>query len=80
MNRIKSEATERWGLLEQVMASDMLIPPRLAYYPEIEEILWRTVRAAMTGEMEIHTALCEMESRIGECHARHARGEGHHAS
>jgi hypothetical protein len=53
----------------------MLIPPTLSYYPEIEEIIWRTVRAAMIGEITIHAALTTMEDRITECHRRHARGQ-----
>ena len=80
MNEIRAQDSERWSLLEQVIDSDMLIPPRLAYYPEIEEILWRTVRSAITGEIEIGAALQHMEERITECHERHARTEGQHAS
>jgi multiple sugar transport system substrate-binding protein len=63
---------ERWKLLDQVIAHDMLIPPRLSYYPEIEEILWRTVRSAMTGEIGIALALESMEARIVETHRQHA--------
>jgi len=62
----------RWKLLDQVIAHDMLIPPRLSYYPEIEEILWRTVRSAMTGEIDIEPALESMQARIVETHQRHA--------
>jgi multiple sugar transport system substrate-binding protein len=64
---------ERWKLLDQVIATDMLIPPGIAYYPEIEEILWRTVRSAMIGTMSIAAALETMETRITECHNRYAR-------
>jgi hypothetical protein len=80
MNEIRSQDSQRWVLLEQVIDSDMLIPPKLAYYPEIEEILWRTVRSAMTGEMEIEKALRQMEKRIIECHVRSARAEKRNAS
>jgi ABC-type glycerol-3-phosphate transport system substrate-binding protein len=73
--RVRSEASppeaERWSLLDLVVANNMLIPPRLSYYPEIEEILWRTVRSAMTGEMPVDTALETMQRRIAETH-RHA--------
>jgi multiple sugar transport system substrate-binding protein len=64
---------ERWKLLDQVIATDMLIPPGISYYPEIEEILWRTVRSAMIGTMSIAAALETMETRITECHNRYAR-------
>jgi len=47
LGEVLSEAApleaERWKLLETVIANDALIPPKLTYYPEIEEILWRTV-------------------------------------
>jgi len=76
LSQIQSEAeppqAERWRLLESVIANDMLVPPRLPYYPEIEEILWRTVRSAMTQEISIRTALETMENRIAETHHRHA--------
>ena len=75
LSQVRAEAepreAERWSLLDLVIGSDMLIPPRLAYYPEIEEILWRTVRSAMTGEIAIDTALEKMQTRITETH-RHA--------
>jgi multiple sugar transport system substrate-binding protein len=64
---------ERWKLLDQVIATDMLIPPGIAYYPEIEEILWHTVRSAMVGMMSIAAALETIEVRITECHNRYAR-------
>lgn len=63
---------ERWRLLELVIGNDMLIPPRLSYYPEIEEILWRTVRSAMTGEIGVSDALRTMEKRIRETHVRYS--------
>jgi multiple sugar transport system substrate-binding protein len=73
--KVESEAepfdAARWKLLDQVIAHDMLIPPRLSYYPEIEEILWRTVRSAMTGEIGIEAALTGMEERIAGTHVRH---------
>jgi multiple sugar transport system substrate-binding protein len=70
--QVRAEAeppeAERWRLLDLVVANDMLIPPRLSYYPEIEEILWRTVRSAMTSEIGIGAALETMERRIAETH------------
>jgi multiple sugar transport system substrate-binding protein len=80
MDQARGGDTGRLQLLEEVMASDMLIPPRIAYYPEIEEILWRTVRAAMTGGISVETALLTMETRIGECHRRHGGAPIQHAS
>lgn len=72
MEKIRGCDIQRWALLEQVIATDTLIPPRLAYYPEIEEILWRTVRSAMIGEISVESALINMEKRIVDCHLQKA--------
>lgn len=69
---VDPQQSARWTLLEWVISNDILIPPRLPYYPEIEEILWRTVRSAMTGEISIQAALETMENRIAETHTRYA--------
>jgi multiple sugar transport system substrate-binding protein len=58
---------ERLALLDRSIASDLIIPPKLSYYPEIEDILWRTVRAAMIGEVPIPDALADIEARIAAC-------------
>jgi multiple sugar transport system substrate-binding protein len=74
--QMRSEAPaaegERWRLLDCVIAEDTLVPPGLPYYPAIEEVLWRAVRSAMTGEMEIPAALNAMEKGIAECHQSYA--------
>ena len=64
--------SERLALLRRSIEHDLIIPPKLAYYPRIEEILWRTVRSAMTGELPVADALVEIERRIGECVANAA--------
>jgi len=66
------QEADRWNLLDLVISNDMLIPPKFSYYPEVEEILWRTVRSAMTGEIGIEEALERLESRIRERHQHHA--------
>lgn len=70
MERQQRDATghdaERLHLLSQSIENDLIIPPKLSYYPEIEDILWRTVQAAMMGEIEIESALKSMEERIAE--------------
>lgn len=63
---------DRWELLDAVIAHDMLVPPAFSYYPEIEDVLWHTVRSAMTGELGVEEALQHMEDRITDCHKRHA--------
>ena len=58
---------ERLALLDRSIASDLIMPPKLSYYPEIEDILWRTVRSAMIGEVPIPDALADIEARIAAC-------------
>ncbi len=68
----RGEQAERLALLGNSIENDLIIPPKLAYYPRIEDILWRNVRSAMTGETPIAEALVEIERRIGECVAHAA--------
>ena len=49
----QGEEADRLALLGSSIEHDLIIPPKLAYYPHIEDILWRNVRAAMTGETTI---------------------------
>ena len=57
---------ERLALLDRSIRSDLIIPPKLSYYPEIEDILWRTVRAAIIGEVPIPDALADIEARMAK--------------
>ena len=57
----------RLALLEYSIEHDLLIPPKLSYYPQIESIVWRNVRAAMIGSVPIADALAEIERKIEEC-------------
>jgi multiple sugar transport system substrate-binding protein len=70
MKHMQSEADEanraRLGMLEKVIAEHILIPPKFARYPEVEEVLWRTVQKAFLGEMEIDAALDSMTSQISQ--------------
>lgn len=56
---------QRLHLLEQAIET-VVIPPKLARYPEIEEILWRTVQAAMVGAVEVDAALARMTQQIAD--------------
>lgn len=62
----------RLALLSGSIERDLIIPPKLPYYPRIEDILWRNVRAAMIGETAIPDVLVEIERRIEECVAHAA--------
>ena len=67
LQTVQAEATgaaqARWATLEAAMG-DVLIPPKLARYPEVEEVLWKTVQAAMTGRISIDAALQQMTGQI----------------
>lgn len=67
--------SERLRLLQVVLDGDILVPPALPYYPEIEEVLWRTVQAAITGAVACGQALENLENRISDCHRRYSHGE-----
>jgi ABC-type glycerol-3-phosphate transport system substrate-binding protein len=54
----------RLALLEDVIADHILIPPKFARYPEVEEVLWQTVQRAFLGQMEIDAALRQMTEQI----------------
>jgi multiple sugar transport system substrate-binding protein len=68
MMHIQAESSPRdlahWQTLEQVITEDVIIPPKFARYPEVEEILWRTVQAAMLGQIGVEEALSQMTKQI----------------
>ncbi len=68
MKQMQSEAdtanSARLVMLEQVIADHILIPPKFARYPEVEEVLWRTVQRAFLSEIEIVEALQHMTEQI----------------
>jgi multiple sugar transport system substrate-binding protein len=68
MTQIKAESTtserERWETLEYVMREQIIIPPKFALYPVVEEVLWTTVQAAITNHLDIDSALHEMTAGI----------------
>lgn len=70
MKQMQSEADEanraRLAMLEQVIAEHILIPPKFARYPEVEDVLWRTVQRAFLGEAGIDDALQSMTDQIGQ--------------
>lgn len=70
MMQMQDEANQedhaRLTMLEQVIAEHILIPPKFARYPEVEEVLWRTVQKAFMGEIEIDRALGSMTEQISQ--------------
>jgi len=70
MRQMQAEADEanraRLAMLEEVIAEHILIPPKFALYPEVEEVLWRTVQRAFVGELTIERALSDMREQVGQ--------------
>ena len=70
MKQMQNEASQenhaRLAMLEKVIAEHILIPPKFARYPEVEEVLWRTVQKAFLGEMEIDDALKHITEQISQ--------------
>jgi len=68
MQKMQSEADEankkRLAMLERVIAEHILIPPKFARYPEVEEILWRTVQSAIIGKTSVDEALRHMRDQV----------------
>ncbi len=68
MQRVQSEATRedltRWQLLERVIGEQILIPPKLACYPQVEAVIWRTVQQHFTGKLGTQEALARISQRI----------------
>ena len=68
MRRVQSEADAenraRLSMLEEVIARHILIPPKFARYPEVEEVLWRTVQRALIGMLSVDYALAHMTKQI----------------
>ena len=70
MRQMQAEADAanraRLAMLETVIAEHILIPPKFARYPQVEEVLWRTVQRAIIGEVAINDALSHMTRQISQ--------------
>jgi multiple sugar transport system substrate-binding protein len=59
----------RWRLLAETEPT-MIIPPRFAAYPQCEDVIWRHVQRAMTGELSaadaIERAAAEVQAIVTE--------------
>ena len=53
----------RWQALESAM-SGVLIPPKFGSYPEVEQVLWKTVQAAMVGNISVNGALRQITEQV----------------
>jgi multiple sugar transport system substrate-binding protein len=68
MKQMQSEADPanraRLAMLENVIAEHILIPPKFARYPEVEDVLWRTIQRTMLGELTVDHALSRITEEI----------------
>ena len=68
MQKMQSETDDtnraRLAMLDDVIQKHILLPPKFARYPEVEEVLWRTVQSAILGRIEIKAALTSMRRQI----------------
>jgi multiple sugar transport system substrate-binding protein len=56
----------RLAALEATVQQYLLLPPRFARYPLIEDILWLGLRAALAGECSVSAALARMAAQVEE--------------
>jgi hypothetical protein len=54
----------RLAMLETTIAEHMLIPPKFARYPEVEDVLWRTVQRVMVSQLGVDDGLRLMRDQI----------------
>jgi multiple sugar transport system substrate-binding protein len=70
MQRILEQASKddlnRWRTLESVIDDSVLIPPKMKCYPEIEDVIWRTLQSAIVGAISEESALISMRDKIAE--------------
>jgi hypothetical protein len=51
-------------MLDKVIATQILIPPKFSSYPQVEEVLWRTVQNVIVGNVGVDEALSHMRKQI----------------
>lgn len=52
-----SRDARRLGLLEETVATSLLVPPRFAAYPAVEDAVWPILRRAVVGEVSVEDGL-----------------------
>ena len=53
-------------MLEETVANFMLIPPKLAKYPAIEDALWINLQKGYKGECSVKDALTQAAEKINQ--------------
>lgn len=69
MRVMQSEADRedraRLAMLEEVIAEHILVPPKFARYPDVEDVLWHAVQRAFTGEVSVDETLAHVREQMG---------------
>ena len=58
-----SRDARRLELLARTVETSMLVPPKFAEYPAVEEALWRSLQAAIVGRLPVGEALRRAEAQ-----------------
>lgn len=79
--QMRSETTgardlARLRALETVIEHQLVIPPKLACYPSIEEAIWKTVQAAVIGTLGVSEALRSISRQMRDILDAHRDGKG----
>jgi multiple sugar transport system substrate-binding protein len=80
LDAIRAEAARdpadarRWQLLAETEPT-MIIPPRFAAYPQCEDVLWRRVQQAMTGQLTATEAVRRAAVEVRDIVAGQGRAE-----
>jgi len=68
MQKMQQEADPanqaRLAMLEKVIAEHILVPPKFAAYPKVEEVLWRTVQQVIVNQITTDEALSRLREQI----------------
>ena len=68
MKQMQAEADSsnraRLEMLENTIAEHMLIPPKFDRYPEVEDVLWRTVQRVIVSHLSVDDGLRLMTDQI----------------
>ena len=79
MRKLQSEADAdnraRLGMLDEVIAQHILVPPKFAAYPEVEDVLWHTVQQVMIGQLNVDAGLQLMRAQIKQIVERTREGQ-----
>ena len=57
---------KRLIMLEQTVNESLLIPPKFASYPMVEDVLWQSLQDGFTGKISVKSALEKAAGDIGE--------------